>query len=110
MRASPTASSRRSAARCATEFRPVRDRVKRLLLRSEAMIHTNDYTRMEELLTESSAVKEQLTELQQLQLNRIQEENGSINVSLVYLNVLQESLEIVSALRHMIRSSYNFQK
>ena len=97
-------------ARCATEFRPVRDRVKRLLLRSEAMIHTNDYTRMEELLTESSAVKEQLTELQQLQLNRIQEENGSINVSLVYLNVLQESLEIVSALRHMIRSSYNFQK
>ena len=65
---------------------------------------------MEELLTESSAVKEQLTELQQLQLNRIQEENGSINVSLVYLNVLQESLEIVSALRHMIRSSYNFQK
>lgn len=74
------------------------------------MIHTNDYTRMEELLTESSAVKEQLTELQQLQLNRIQEENGSINVSLVYLNVLQESLEIVSALRHMIRSSYNFQK
>ena len=97
-------------ARCAAEFRPVRDRVKRLLLRSEAMIHTNDYTRMEELLTESSAVKEQLTELQQLQLNRIQEENGSINVSLVYLNVLQESLEIVSALRHMIRSSYNFQK
>lgn len=74
------------------------------------MIHTNDYTRMEELLTERSAVKEQLTELQQLQLNRIQEENGSINVSLVYLNVLQESLEIVSALRHMIRSSYNFQK
>ena len=90
-------------ASCAAEFIPVRDRVKRLLLRAEAMIRTNDYSHVEELMSESAAVNEQLTELQQLQLNRIQEEQGSINVSLVYLNVLQESQEIISALRHMLR-------
>lgn len=61
-------------------------------------------------MSESAAVNEQLTELQQLQLNRIQEEQGSINVSLVYLNVLQESQEIISALRHMLRASRNFQQ
>ncbi|WP_296109910.1 inorganic phosphate transporter [uncultured Alistipes sp.] len=97
-------------ASCAAEFIPVRDRVKRLLLRAEAMIRTNDYSHVEELMSESAAVNEQLTELQQLQLNRIQEEQGSINVSLVYLNVLQESQEIISALRHMLRASRNFQQ
>ena len=97
-------------ASCAAEFIPVRDRVKRLLLRAEAMIRTNDYSHVEELMSESTAVNEQLTELQQLQLNRIQEEQGSINVSLVYLNVLQESQEIISALRHMLRASRNFQQ
>lgn len=61
-------------------------------------------------MSESAAVNEQLTELQQLQLNRIQEEQGSINVSLVYLNVLQESQEIISALRHMLCASRNFQQ
>lgn len=84
--------------------------MKRLLLRAEAMIRTNDYSHVEELMSESAAVNEQLTELQQLQLNRIQEEQGSINVSLVYLNVLQESQEIISALRHMLRASRNFQQ
>ena len=84
--------------------------MKRLLLRAEAMIRTNDYSHVEELMSESAAVNEQLTELQQLQLNRIQEEQGSINVSLVYLNVLQESQEIISALHHMLRASRNFQQ
>lgn len=43
-------------------------------------------------------------------MDRIQEENSSINVSLVYLNLLQESLEIISSLRHLLRASRNFQQ
>lgn len=93
----------------AVEFIPVRDRVRTLLLRAEGMIHANDYSQSDELQTESAAVEARLSELQQIQINRIQEENGSINVSLVYLNILQESLEIISTLRHMLKASRNFQ-
>ena len=65
---------------------------------------------MDDLLAESEAVRARLVELQRIQMDRIQEENSSINVSLVYLNLLQESLEIISSLRHLLRASRNFQQ
>ena len=65
---------------------------------------------MDDLLAESEAVRALLVELQRIQMDRIQEENSSINVSLVYLNLLQESLEIVSTLRHLLRASCSFQQ
>ena len=94
---------------CASEFYPVRDAVAALLRRSEDVVRRGDYREIEELMLESDEIKRRLNELQALQLARIQQEQGSMNVSLVYLNVLQESFEIVSTLRHMLRASHNFQ-
>lgn len=94
----------------AVEFCPVRDVVAALLRRSERMIAKGDYREIESLMLESEEVKRCLNEMQSLQLTRIQQEQGSMNTALVYLNLLQESFEIVSTLRHMLRASHNFQK
>ena len=96
-------------AACAGEFRPERDRVCSLLERATQTIESDNYGDLNSLLSAIEAEQDRLMELQRLQMNRIQEENSSINVSLVYLNLLQESLEILSALRHMLRASVNFQ-
>ena len=96
-------------AACAGEFRPERDRVCSLLERAAQTIESDNYGDLNTLLSAIEAEQDRLMELQRLQMNRIQEENSSINVSLVYLNLLQESLEILSALRHMLRASVNFQ-
>ena len=96
-------------AACAGEFRPERDRVCSLLERATQTIESDNYGDLNTLLSAIEAEQDRLMELQRLQMNRIQEENSSINVSLVYLNLLQESLEILSALRHMLRASVNFQ-
>ena len=92
-------------AACAGEFLPVRDRVVALLERAGAH-RVRDVSEC----AESEAVRARLVELQRIQMDRIQEENSSINVSLVYLNLLQESLEIVSTLRHLLRASCSFQQ
>lgn len=97
-------------AACAGEFLPVRDRVVALLERAGHAVRSGEYGAMDDLLAESEAVRARLVELQRIQMDRIQEENSSINVSLVYLNLLQESLEIISSLRHLLRASRNFQQ
>ncbi len=97
-------------AACAGEFLPVRDRVVALLERAGHAVRAGEYGAMDDLLAESEAVRTRLVELQRIQMDRIQEENSSINVSLVYLNLLQESLEIISSLRHLLRASRNFQQ
>ena len=97
-------------AACAGEFLPVRDRVVALLERAGHAVRAGEYGAMDDLLAESEAVRARLVELQRIQMDRIQEENSSINVSLVYLNLLQESLEIVSTLRHLLRASCSFQQ
>lgn len=97
-------------AACAGEFLPVRDRVVALLERAGHAVRAGEYGAMDDLLAESEAVRARLVELQRIQMDRIQEENSSINVSLVYLNLLQESLEIISSLRHLLRASRNFQQ
>lgn len=94
---------------CANEFYPVRDAVVALLHHSEGMIRMGDYRAIEERMLESEEIRRRLNELQSMQLARIQQEQGSMNTSLIYLNVLQESFEIVSTLRHMLRAGYNFQ-
>lgn len=96
-------------AACVEEFRPERDRVCALLGEAARTIEADNYSQTDALLASIDEEQARLTELQRRQMNRIQEENDSINVSLVYLNLLQESLEILSALRHMLRASANFQ-
>ena len=88
----------------------MRDRVVALLERAGHAVRAGEYGAMDDLLAESEAVRARLVELQRIQMDRIQEENSSINVSLVYLNLLQESLEIISSLRHLLRASRNFQQ
>ena len=94
----------------AEEFLPIRDQLLSLLQRTQNIISSGDYENADVVLAEGEDLKNQLSILHKLQIEKMQEENGSVKLSLVYLNLLQESQELVSIMRHMLRASRKFQE
>jgi hypothetical protein len=73
-------------------------------------IENNDYEDYEQLFFASNHISEEFSNLRHTQLERIQKEDKKVlNVSIVYLNMIQESEELVSIVRHMLRASRKFQ-
>ena len=93
----------------AEEFLPIRDALTDLLGRTRAIILEGKYTDADAIMVEGEEFKIKLSQLHKEQMERMQEENRSVKLSLVYLNLLQESQELVSILRHMLRASRKFQ-
>ena len=96
-------------AECAEEFVPIRDMLKSLLERTKDIIDKGNYEEADLVLAEGEELKTCLSRLHKMRIERMQEENSSVKLSLVYLNLLQESQELVSIMRHMLRASLKFQ-
>ena len=96
-------------AECAEEFVPIRDMLKSLLERTKDIIDKGNYEEADLVLAEWEELKTCLSRLHKMRIERMQEENSSVKLSLVYLNLLQESQELVSIMRHMLRASRKFQ-
>lgn len=80
------------------------------LNRSSAMIESNDYHRMDDLVAESVDLTARLTLLKKEELKRIQGQSGSTKVSMVYLNMVQEAQNVVSFTANLLKVSRKFQK
>ena len=90
------------------EFIPLRDTLVYLLKRTYAVVKEGRYDEVDEIRSECDRFKESLSRTRKLQMNRMQEEKN-LTVSYVYLNILQETQELVSSLRHLLRASRRFQ-
>lgn len=93
----------------AEEFLPYRDAVIALIQQAQQNIADEDYSEVEIILAEGEHLKAELSRLHKKQMLKMQEENSSVTLSLVYLNLIQESQELVSVMRHMLRASRKFQ-
>lgn len=80
------------------------------LNRCSAMIKSNDYHRMDDLINESTDLFAKLTLLKKEELKRIQGQSGSTKVSMVYLNMVQEAQNVVSFTANLLKVSRKFQK
>lgn len=96
-------------AHCVKEFLPLRDELTALVLQVQGMIMAGQYEDAGQVLEHGEALKDKFSRLQKLQLARVQEMDDSLKISLVYLNLLQESQELVSIVRHLLRASRKFQ-
>ena len=63
-----------------------------------------------EVLAEADECKDELSVVRKRHIDRIQEEkdNKMLQVSLVYLNILQESQQLLSNMRHQLRAAKKF--
>lgn len=96
---------------CIEEILPVKKKIVDYLMRSERIVEDRDYEHIDALLAEEEAYKQQLSEMRRAQEDRIQMDlSQDLKVSLVYLNLLQETQELLSDLRHYLRAFKRFQQ
>lgn len=92
------------------DFGKMTENIISFLNRSAAMVESNDYHRMDDLVNESADRLAQLTLLKKEELKRIQGQSGSTKVSMVYLNMVQEAQNVVSFTTNLLKVSRKFQK
>ena len=92
------------------EFVAVRQNINDLMKMTCEQIETGRYDNYREILAEADACKDELSIIRKKHIDRIQhtEDNTLLKVSLVYLNVLQESQEFLSVMRHQLRAAKKF--
>lgn len=91
------------------EFIPICNDIDSFLEQADIMIKAGDFSQAEELLVEGNAIKSRISQIRHQQQDRIQQENSNIRASLLYLSTLQESQELISIARHLLRASKRFQ-
>lgn len=95
---------------CIAEFLPIREELCQLMDRTQTVIENNNYAEANDILVKGDALKNKISALRKQQMNRMQEaDSTSLKASMVYLNILQESQELVSIWRHLLRASRFFQ-
>ena len=95
---------------CIEEFTPIRQELSQLMERTRTAIDQNNYDSADEILKQGDNLKNKISALRKQQMNRMQEvDTTNLKALMVYLNILQESQELVSIWRHLLRASRFFQ-
>ena len=95
--------------RATNEFIPIRDEMTALMTKATEVLANKAYDQTDALLREGAILKGKISTLRKEQMDRIQERDVNVKASMVYLNVLQESQELVSYWRHLLRADRMFQ-
>lgn len=91
------------------ELIPICNDVDRFLEEARRMITTGDFDGSDEILVEGNAIKSRISQIRHSQQDRIQREDSNIRVAMLYLSTLQETQELISISRHLLRASKRFQ-
>ena len=76
---------------------------------TEQMISTNRYELYQETLNIADECKDELSTMRKRVIDIMyQDNNANLKVSLLYLNILQESQEFLSVMRHQLRAARKF--
>jgi len=94
----------------AEEFRPIHENIVELMQRTEKAISTGQFGDYHEVLAQADECKTLLSVVRKRHIDRIQSSGneGGLKVSLVYLNILQESQQLLSNMRHQLRATKKF--
>ena len=90
------------------EFSPYCQNVYDVLKDINAIIATGDYSNAEEVSTRAKELKHKLANLRKTQTMRLHQSGGSLRMDFVYLNLIQESHELLSEVRNLLRGGNKF--
>ncbi len=90
------------------EFSPYCKDVYDVLKDINGIIATGDYSNAEEVSTRAKELKHKLANLRKTQTMRLHQSNGSLRMDFVYLNLIQESHELLSEVRNLLRGGNKF--
>ena len=90
------------------EFAPYQQRLIAVFRGISEIIRTNDFTNADKLSAEGKWLKKEMSNLRRVQTHRLQEDADNIKVAFVYLNLIQESHELLSEVRNVLRGCEKF--
>ena len=86
------------------EFAPYRTRLIEVFRSISEIIRTGDFSEAERVSAEGKWLKKEISNLRRVQTHRLQQEDADkIKVAFVYLNLIQESHELLSEVRNVLR-------
>ena len=91
------------------EFADVTEDITNLLQVCRRKLENNDYEGLETEIRKANDLNGQLAHLKREELQRIQTQNGSIKVSMVYLTMIQEAQNVVTYSINLMKVSRKFQ-
>ena len=90
-------------------FETMRRKINELMLQTEQMISTGRYDLYQETLNIADQCKDELSVMRKDVFDRMQHDKlNNLKASLLYLNILQESQEFLSVMRHQLRAAKKF--
>lgn len=92
------------------EYKGMKDRICELMKQTESMISTRRFEHYRDVLADADQCKDDLSVLRKRHIDRLQATSteGGLQVALVYLNILQESQQLLSNMRHQLRAAKKF--
>lgn len=92
------------------EFRPLRATINDLMQQTETQISTCRFEHYRDTLALADKCKDELSVVRKRHIDRITQmkDNNLLQISLVYLNLLQESQQLLSNMRHQLRAAKKF--
>ena len=90
------------------QYLPIRDEVVEMFAKAYEIVHEEEYNQIDALLTEGNSLKSRLSEMRSEEQNNFSREGTNIRLHFLYLNTLQETQELVSSLRHLLRATKRF--
>lgn len=93
-----------------SEYEPIRRTVNDLMKQTAADISTGRYDQYRSVLAEADLCKDKLSMVRKAHLARMQaaRDNRLLHVDMVYLNILQETQQLLSDMRHQLRAAKKF--
>ena len=92
------------------EYEPIRRTVTDLMKATSDEISTSHYDQYRSILADADVCKDKLSVVRNTHLNRMQtaHDTRNLKVDMVYLNLLQETQQLLSVMRHQLRSAKKF--
>ena len=92
------------------EFDPVHEKIADLMKRTSAMLSTGRFDEYDAVLAQAEELKDQLSSVRKHHYDRMQKgsDASTLKIDLVYINILQESQEMLSVMRHQLRAANRF--
>ncbi len=90
-------------------FGSLRFEVTKVLDNTIKMFESGDFSEVEKLRSESQTLQATLSQHRKDILDTMQDSSTNLEAMLVYVNLIQESQELIGTLRHMMRGVHKFQ-
>ena len=93
------------------EFKPVKEKIEALLKTTADSISQRSFDNYRQTLEEADKLKDELSVVRKRHIDRMQTSNTqNLQAGLVYLNLLQESQQLLSNMRHQLRAVKKFEE